>query len=952
MQKITTTLAWFLYMFFLGATSTLAQHREGEALSLLFSEVCVANVDQTIDYSNNYGGWVELYNPTDSLISLDDWYISDDASQLSKHRLEGCGVVEPGGYKCLFFGHPASEGVYGPEADKQVAFKLNRNGGTLYLTSATHPTPISLTYPSSVSRCSYALMSLEGGGWSYCGMPTPGTANEGGFAQESLPLPEVDCDSRLATDSFTVHVSFPEGAILRYTLDGSTPTLTHGQTSTDGIFPILKTTVLRLRLFAEHFLPSGVVTRTYVHRDKQYYLPLVFITTDQRNLYDDQIGCYVNGKNGVEDRGSKVKSNLNMDWERPVNFEYITADGKMVINQEASFEVAGGYSRHFAPASFKLQARKLYDGNGSFAYPVFAGKPYCEYEQLVVRNGGNNNRTDGGPRIKDPITQQVLTSSGYYVDAQEYQPVHVFINGKYLAMMNVREPTNRYHGVANYGYDHDEMDGFEYSGGSYQQKGGSKEAFDRLLELSKHADTDAGYAEVCKLLDMEEFVRYMATICYTSSYDWLLNGNNVKGYRVWKDGKFHFVFFDQDSTWSRTNNVETIDGVLDNEVLVLYNNLRRNRKFCQQFLASFCLLHGSIYTPERCKWIADSICGLVKGALAFENRTTGKTYDRLKEEMWGKTYREARIHSLMKVYQLTDSLNVTIRTNIPMARILLEGQEIPFNRFEGVLFGSEVLTTVSAEGYEFAGWQDQDGAWISHTPTIRVTRSGTYVAVYDKAGDADLSPLCINEVSGANDIFVNDYGKRADWIELYNRGDQPVDVAEWTFSEDDGGADTQGYALDVAPGVNTVIQPNEYLVIWCDEKASLTQPHLPFKLKNVDGPILSIQSPDGRWKDTLRYISHASDETIGRYPDGGAGHYAFYHPTIDGRNMTTMYDTPLAGTVPVSIASTSASAEILSVRYYTLDGRSVAQPSTGLYLKVVYYRDGHSHASKAVIMHN
>lgn len=104
----------------------------------------------------------------------------------------------------------------------------------------------------------------------------------------------------------------------------------------------------------------------------------------------------MNGTNGIVGRGSKVASNLNMDWERPVNFEYITADGKMVVNQESSFEVAGGYSRHFAPASFKVQAKKLYDGNGSFDYPVFAGKPYCKYKQLLIRNGGNNNRTDGG----------------------------------------------------------------------------------------------------------------------------------------------------------------------------------------------------------------------------------------------------------------------------------------------------------------------------------------------------------------------------------------------------------------------------------------------------------------------------------------------------------------------------------------------------------------------------
>lgn len=931
----------------------LAQSPGGGESTLLFTEVCVANVDQTIDHSNNYGGWVELYNPTSQSVSIDGWYISDDAAERCKHRLEGNGAIPPGGYKCLFFGHHASEGVYGPGANKQVGFKLNKNGGILLLSPDSLTSPMTLVYPPSVPRCSYALTDLMGDTWSYCGRPTPGAANAGGYAMESLDLPEVDCDSRLSADSFTVHVTFPAGTTLRYTLDGSTPTLEHGQTSEDGIFPILKTTVLRLRLFAEGYLPSGVVTRSYIQQDKAYYLPLVLITTDQRHLYDNQIGCYVDGKNGVIDRGSKVASNLNMDWERPVNFEYITADGQMVINQESSFEVVGGYSRHFAPASFKLQAKKLYDGHGSFGHPVFASKPYLEYEQLIVRNGGNNNRTDGGPRIKDPITQQILTSSGYYVDAQEYQPAHVFINGKYLAMMNVREPNNRYHGVANYGYDNDEMDSFEYSEGSYHQKKGSREAFERLVSLSAQADTDEGYAALCQLIDIEEFVRYMAAICYTSSYDWILNGNNVKGYRSWKDGKFHFVFFDQDSTWSRTDNVETIDGVTVNELLVIYNNLKRNAAFRRQFLASYSILHGSIYTPERCKQVADSICRLVKDALSFEKRNTTKTYDRLKLEMWGEPSRSARIQSLIRAYQLTDSLQVTLQTNHPLARISLEGQELPFSHFCGVLFGSERVSTACAEGYEFLGWQDEDGLWISRDKAFSISREGTYTAVYNLTPDEALSPLCINEVGAANGVYVNDYGKHADWIELYNRGTSPVDVSEYAFglgtatSQQDLGLGTATSQVDFGEDAETVLQPGEHMVVWCDGKPALTQPHLPFKLKNGCGDVLSLESADGRWTDTLSCVPHASGESLGRYPDGGSLHSVFYHSSIGKANMATLYDTVLSGDVIDAVAPLASADEVVSVTYYTLDGRR-ALPRDGVYLEVTRYRDGRRSARKVM----
>ncbi|MDE5561930.1 MAG: CotH kinase family protein [Bacteroidaceae bacterium] len=914
--------------------------------SLIFTEVCVANIDQTIDYSNNYGSWVEVYNPTDFPISLDGWYISDDVTDRMKHRLEGYGVLNPGCYECIFFGHNAADGEYGVDAGKQVRFKLDRSGGVVYLSPDGSDAGISVVYPPSVARCSYALIDLGDKVWSYCGLPTPNAANAGHYAQTCLDAPKVDCDSRLFTEEFTVQATVPTGTTLLYTLDGSTPTLSNGMTSTDGRFEISQTTVLRLRLFADGFLPSGVVTRTYIYKDREYYLPIVAVSTDPRNLYDSQIGCYVNGDNGIIGRGSKVASNLNMDWERPVNFEYLTADGRMVINQESSFEVAGGYSRHFEPASFKLQAKKLYDGNGSFAYPVFAGKPYCKYKQLLIRNGGNNNRTDGGSRIKDAIAQQVLTSSGYYVDAQEYQPVHVFVNGKYLAMMNVREPNNRFHGSANYGYDDDEMDGFEYSNGAYSQRGGTKEAFDKLISLSREAGTDEGYAKVCELLDMEEFVRYMATICYTGSYDWLLNGNNVKGYRSRDDGRFHFVLFDLDFAFERTNNVELIGGVVkSNEVLTLYRNLRRNGAFCRQFVSSYSILHGSIYTPERCKYIADSICNLVQEALSFDRRYTLTTYDRMRDEMWGQHYREERIKSLRRAYNLMDSINVVINTNNAVGRVRLEGQTLPLNCFSGVLFGYESVMAEPAEGYKFVGWKNQDGKWIGHDKECRITGDGTYTAVYDMMFNESISPICINEVSAGNDIFVNDYGKRADWIELYNRGKEPIDVAELYFSDD--ASEPMKYQLDVAPETNTVLMPDGHIVVWCDGKPSMTQPHLPFKLKNVDNGFLSVHSADRKWMDTFAYDVHSPKETVGRYPDGGKSCYVFYHPTIGNHNMITMYDSAIKP-VPASLRTLASSDDIASVVYYTIDGKKV-RPNNGIYIMVIRYRDGHSDVNKILI---
>ena len=913
--------------------------------SLLFTEVCVANIDQTIDYSNNYGGWVELYNPTDEDVSLNGWYLSDDAEMLTKHRLSGYGVLKPGCYACLFFGHNALDGEYGPDAAKQVRFKLNRKGGMLYLSRNGTDADVSLTYPRSVPRCSYARVRPDAGEWQYCGLPTPGRANAGHYARECLPAPEISQDSRLFTDAFDVQVGIPEGATLRYTTDGSTPTLANGQTSAGGLFRVSQTIVLRLRLFADDMLPSAVVTRTYIYKDRDYYLPVVAVSTDPRNLYDNMTGCYVDGKNGIEGRGSKGKSNLNMDWERPVNFEYLTADGRMVINQETSFEVAGGWSRHFKPASFKVQARKLYDGNGTFGHPVFAGKPYCEYKQLLIRNGGNNNRTYGGPRIMDAVTQQVLTSSGFYVDAQEYQPAHVFVNGKYLAMMNVREPTNRFHGAANYGYDDDETDGFEYSSGSYHQKGGTREAFDRMIQMSAEADTDEGYTRLAELLDIEEFVRYMAAICYTGSGDWVLNDNNVKGYRAQDGGRFHFVFFDQDLTWEHTDNVEELEAD-GNEIIELYRNLKRNPTFRGQFVAAYCILHGSIYTPERCRHIADSICALVKDALSFDNRSTTATYRMLQETMWEDSHREARINSLMQAYALSNRINVSIGTNCPYARLQIEGVDVPFDRFSGVLFAPVSLSTSAAEGFRFVGWRDQSGRWLSHEKECQITQDGSYTAVYEKA--ASVSPVCINEVSAANDIYVNDYGKRADWIELYNRSEEPVDVAGWslTLALSQGSNTAQLTSLPEGTGEALVIQPSGHLVVWCDGKPSVSQLHLPFKLNNADGSKLLLVSADGEWKDSLCYDAHSSKETVGRYPDGGSSSRTFYHPTIGTHNMASTYDSRVTADTN-AVSPPALVDETEGISYYTLSGIRVLKPALGgIYIKVVRYKNGQKQRCK------
>ena len=182
-----------------------------------------------------------------------------------------------------------------------------------------------------------------------------------------------------------------------------------------------------------------------------------------------------------------------MDWDRPVAFEYITEDNKYLLSQECDLSICGGWTRASNPKAFKLNANKIYDFNNYFPAQFFKEKPYIKNKTLQIRNGGN----DGSCRVLDASIQQVVARSGFYVDHQAWQPVHVFINGSHYAVLNMREPNNKHHAYANYGIDTDEMDQFEVSPDSgYVQMEGTKDAFNHLLDLSQNAEDEETYEEI------------------------------------------------------------------------------------------------------------------------------------------------------------------------------------------------------------------------------------------------------------------------------------------------------------------------------------------------------------------------------------------------------------------------------------------------------------------------
>ncbi len=894
-------------------TLTVSKNTEGQAL-LLINEIQSCNIDMFVDPSYNYGGWFELYNPTDNTVSLDGLYISDDPLNLQKFRIYGSEIIPSKTFKTIWFDHNNVN-------PNQVNFKLDYDGGTIYLSNQDGEILISQIYPVGVPRTSYARTTDGGLSWGTTSTPTPGISNEGStFAASRLDAPVVDKDAQLFKSPLTINVSIPEGAKLRYTTDGSTPTLTNGKTSRTGMFTVSATTTYRFRLFKDGMLPSQVVTRSYIYKDKEYKFPIISVVTDEVNLYDDTLGVYVRGVNGRPGNGQSNPCNWNMDWDRPVNFEYITPEGEMAINQEVDFAMCGGWSRAWTPHSFKLKAGKIYEGKNFYDHPLFDSKPHLKHKTLQIRNGGN----DSGSRIKDAALQEIVRTSGLDVDGQAYQPIHNFINGEYIGMLNMREPNNKHFVYANYGYDSEEIDQFEMSPDSgYCQMTGTKDSFLKWKELSFNAADPATYEEICDMVDIDEYINYLAVEFYLGAADW--PQNNVKGFRPRHDGgKFRFVLFDLDGTFGTSDPFNTFEwkqtytfdqlypsslGRITEEIefVTIFLNMLQNDTFKKKFIDSYCLVAGSVFTPQRCDSIINAMAANTNSVLQWEGQSPYNTANSLKNSLANRQF--AMINTMKQYERFNISseaeLTVTLNADNADARLMVNDMQVPTNKFDGSLFSPITLKAEAPAGYRFCGWRNNGAPpmtttdanqYISSEPEFELPKSGSYslTACFEPLTDeereeAGTTPIKVNELSAANSVYINDHYKKNDWIELYNTTDSAINIAGMYVSDNlNKPMKWQVPSSDV--GVRTVIEPHGHLIIWADKLDPISQLHSSFKLAE-EGGLVVIMAEDLSWYDTFCYSTHNGTQSVGLYPDGGNTIYVMNKPTLAASNVINSYAT-------------------------------------------------------------
>lgn len=160
--------------------------------------------------------------------------------------------------------------------------------------------------------------------------------------------------------------------------------------------------------------------------------------------------------------------------------------------------------------------------------------------------------------------------------------------------------------------------------------------------------------------------------------------------------------------------------------------------------------------------------------------------------------------------------------------------------------------------------------------------------------------IVINEVMASNITTAADnFGEYDDWIELYNKStvavdisgyyltDNPVNLNKWTFP------------------AGTIIQPNDYLIVWADEDSSQGPYHANFKL-SASGEILMLLDTADNIVDSVGWGLQIADQGYARVPNG-TGSFVIQGPTFSANNNSVGVEEVVSQPVQLSVYPNPAS---------------------------------------------
>lgn len=562
--------------------------------------------------------------------------------------------------------------------------------------------------------------------------------------------------------------------------------------------PVNKANIIRAIAYFEDGTSSIVTNATYfigIDRERLYGdAPVISLITDPLNLVDDEYGIFIMGKTYrdwlAEDPANASEeayrihgnfSNKGRDWERPVAFEYIPAEGKG-ISADMGLRMKGASTRTYLQKSMRLIAREEY-GTKNIKYDLIPGNTKSDksgeltkYKSFVLRNGGNDNSFG---KLRDPLIQSLVADRAF--ETQQSTPCVVYLDGEYWGLYALTEDYSDNYIENNYGVDSNNVVIVKCA----EIDEGTDEDFALYEELynfivNEDMSVAANYAKAQEMLDIPGLIDYCATALYIYNHDSLFEDNNWSMWRVreaddatpWSDGKWRMLLYDTEfSSGVYTNGKEFSEDNFskvireaekedfersdDLQLRDLFYSLYKNEEFRKDFILTLFDLRNFNFDKTRVGSALDEM------SVAYR-KLAPDTFYRYGPDwvvMWNdpKDYydeklKEVRVffngrhmafpNMMQSVFKLSAPQNVTIEVNdSEMGDIILNNTYIDLATIPGQSFvGSYspdydlTLTAVPLEGYRFVRWNVTDAEIsdeTSTTATLSFSGKCTVIAEYE-----------------------------------------------------------------------------------------------------------------------------------------------------------------------------------------------------------------------------
>lgn len=437
--------------------------------TLYISELMAVNQSVLRDEDGDRSDWIELHNSSGQPLSLEGWALTDDADDLTKWRLPAVTLL-PDEYYVVF---ASGKDRRDPSAQPHTNFRLAGSGEYLALVNPAGEISSELAPSFPVQHADVSYGMVDDGTYAYLSQPTPGQANSD-KGQEYAAKVRVSADSGFYDAPLEVTlVSDTPDAVIRYTTDGSAPSMTSGQTYS-GPLLIQETTVLRAAAFKPGLRSQNPTTRSYlflddvIRQDRQSALDRGFPASWGRRAADYAMDQRVIGQDGTDAYGGRYANTIREDlasipslslvmdvndlfgsqgiysnptrrgpqWERPTSAELIYPNGDQGFQIDAGIQVQGGVSREISPKlSFRLDMKDRY-GAATLKYPLFGDDAADEFNSLVLRAGGGEALV-GFHYIRDQYVRDSHLAMGSVSPHGRF--VHLYVNGLYWGLYNVVE---------------------------------------------------------------------------------------------------------------------------------------------------------------------------------------------------------------------------------------------------------------------------------------------------------------------------------------------------------------------------------------------------------------------------------------------------------------------------------------------------------------------------------